>query len=125
MQMKDLSSVVKASSQCQRLIIRQCYLCNLSGDLDFTIPTDYNITHLYIQNVQGNDSKGSGKWGSNPDRFEHIAKAIGASGLAKSLTLLDVGGSGIEESKAKELIDKHCPSNNIQIEEGGGVDPSE
>ena len=91
----DLSTIVKASSNAQRLVFNNC-LIKSSGKLDLTIGQKYN-THLLSFRYTGD--KGRSDWGENKAQFEDIITAINCSELTQSLDTLDVKGCRVDPSK--------------------------
>ena len=107
----DLSTIIKASSNTKRLIIRSCTI-KPPGTLDFTIQQHYNIQFLsFYYSGDYNFSN----WLYNKNEFLEIVKAINSSGLQQLIHTFDICGCGVDTSeitvaKAKAVkLDKVSP----------------
>ena len=109
MNSSDLEQIIKASSNSERLVIKYSDV-HLSSALDLTTESEYNINSLSFFNW-GYSSNRKSDFISNPSLFENIVKAIGESGLKKSLRTLNIGGCQLDKSVIQEMLDKYELSN--------------
>ena len=78
---KDLSTIMKSSSKCKRLIIQYSKI-DASETLDFNIDSEYNISELSFQYSGDYDRS---NWKLKRNELVSILKAINNCGLKNSL----------------------------------------
>ena len=109
----SLEKMVKASANCERLIIRQS-VTDCDQDLDFSGPV-YKVKYFgfpYWGDYAGN------AWSTNPDKLRRIIKAISESSMKESLTTLNILQCGVSIQNAKSLLNAYgMPIVNVVTEE--------
>ena len=83
---KDLSTIIKSSSQCITVVIRYCEI-DASEELDFSIDTNYYISNLSFHNCGRNNRS---NWQKNKDQLVKILKCINNWGLKDSLDRINL-----------------------------------
>ncbi|CAI2381918.1 unnamed protein product [Moneuplotes crassus] len=99
---EDLSQIVKASINSERLIIHSSKI-SISHDLDFYTGANSNIQYLSIQYSDRFKWYGT-TWDDLAEKFEQIPIAIKNSALKDSLKTLNIYNCPISTSKIVELL---------------------
>ncbi|CAI2361433.1 unnamed protein product [Moneuplotes crassus] len=111
----DLSQIVKASLNAERLTIRASKILT-SDSLDFSTAAQSKLEYLSF-NCSGNASWRNMEWDKYPDRFEKIVVAIKNSSLKDSLKTLNIYKCNISASKVGEQLTDHGLSHINVVEE--------
>ncbi|CAI2363061.1 unnamed protein product [Moneuplotes crassus] len=110
----DLSQIVKACVNSERLIIRYSKI-STSGSLDFSTPAQAKLQYLSFCYC-GGDWCSEG-WDKYPARFEKIIVAIKNCSFKNSLNAISVIGCKISVSKINELLAAHDLSHISAVSE--------
>jgi hypothetical protein len=109
---EELEIIVKASSGCERLIIRYCKI-EAEQEFDFSGP-QYQTSYLGFSQC---GHKYKNNWDTHNYRFENIVKGIKKSQLKDSLSKIDVHSTYIRKSIAQEILNQHGLNGITAIEE--------
>jgi hypothetical protein len=108
-----LEEVVKASSECDRLVLDAG---NFEAYQEFDFKgSDYKTSLLSFYGAEYENKFDN--WNEHPERVENVIKGIRKSGLRYSLQKLDVNECKIGKEEVQKMLDKHGLASITAVEE--------
>ena len=106
---KDLQHILNSSLNWRELLFLNCKLNFENINITSKAKSNLQILNLTSWGCQEN-----GNWKETPERFMNLMKAIGESGIKKSLIKINIYNCGITEEEARIIL-KSLEMENINV----------